>query len=184
MNRAEPLVARDDATTALVFDVFKECAHDGGRYVEHRQMVDCHRGSSTDKWKQEGQRVAVTDLGVVGKVALGDQILQQEATYPCPEAIAVNHDQSPGLSKWQTGDSLRATVRESYADSAGSTLCRHAPDTLPIAAIAAAHPYRRDTIPVHDERRLYAADHGDAEAVARQLGEQYLPPNERVGTGL
>ena len=99
MNRTESLVARDDATTTLVFDVFKECTHNGGRYVEHRQMVDCHRGSSTDKWKQERQRVAVTDLSVVGKVTLGDQILQQEATYPCPEEIAVIHDQSPGLIK-------------------------------------------------------------------------------------
>jgi len=49
MNRAEPLVARDDATTALVFDVFKECTHDGGRYVEH------------DKWSIATEALRLTN---------------------------------------------------------------------------------------------------------------------------
>jgi hypothetical protein len=68
--------------------------------------------------QQQAQRVPIAGLGIAREIALGHQVLQEEAPDPGPDKLLVIHDGSPIASNRQSGGSPPGGVPASFADNA------------------------------------------------------------------
>ena len=90
-DRREPLVAGLHGAAAVVFEVVEELPYAPGREVLNRDPIDGLADPGANEGEEEGEGIAVALLRVAGEVALGDDVLGEEAAQPGAERAGLTH---------------------------------------------------------------------------------------------
>src|SRR5262249_23689405 len=134
MDGAQPLISRSTAAMPMTLQMFQELTDDSRRQILHGHPVDGAPAARASKRQQQGQRVSVTDLGVLREIALGYHVVEQEAPHPRPQQVIVSHDYLPAeRSGRSVGWPPEATL-VSCASSIDWTGCRRGRDRSQVGA--------------------------------------------------
>ena len=75
----------------FVFEVVEELPYAPGREVLNRDPIDGLADPGANEGEEEGEGIAVALLRVAGEVALGDDVLGEEAAQPGAERAGLTH---------------------------------------------------------------------------------------------
>src|SRR6516162_984772 len=169
MDGRQPLVASDLTALAIALQVVQKLADDFRRQLFHGHAIDGAAYLLAGKRQQQCQRVAVAGLGVEGKIALGDQMFQQEPPDPRTKQALILHCRPPSRTeqsaRWPPGGDPASS-----ANSAGLNGYRCGQGRLRVAEAVAAPPGRSDTMRSPGAPRLCGEYRAAVEVEARRQG--------------
>jgi hypothetical protein len=76
------LVTSGDFAATRGLKIGEKSTDEIGREIDDSETVDGLLLHLSDKWDEQGERVAVAVLSVAGEIALSDDMFQQKATNP------------------------------------------------------------------------------------------------------
>src|SRR5215831_3758170 len=141
----QTLVAGRRAAAPFLAQLAQEGPNPGGREVLDLEPVNPLAGAAGGKGQEQPQGVAVAPLGVGREVALGDEVLEQEAPDPRPEPGVLSHGYPPFP---RSARSAHWPLPAAQASCSGRLAWRpnaHAPGRLTAGAATSAHRPPADT---------------------------------------
>src|SRR6266702_6019081 len=114
MYRGETDIARDTAAATLLLQVCEEGAQQRRREVVDRKAINRLLPCFAQIRQQEDQRITIAGLCIASKIAVCDEIFQQESAHPRTEQGTVTHGGSPVERSARNADWPRASARWSY----------------------------------------------------------------------
>src|SRR5471032_1170643 len=110
VNRRETQVASDAAAAPFLLQILEEGTHQRWREVVNRQAIHRRLADFVQVWKQEDERIAITDLRITSQIAVSDKVLQQKTTDPRADHGLVTHGAPPVEHSARSADWPHAAI--------------------------------------------------------------------------